>query len=402
MRKIFSVFLMTMSLICFSYNTTLRTSFAYAKDLDATEHQASTTNERTQTSYNIPSSPDPTFTLIKASILPLEVKLDGSTFSKEDVLARFMDAAFSHYIWGYSEAAVPERGGYFGYSSERFTSSQGLAFINSLFLRPEIIRPLYPWLYEFLFRDKGVPRFVALNKWNSPVRIAFGFPNDLKPYQSLGREHYLLKIYGSGVLTPGLKELAESQISDQVVFLKQATKLDISYLPSEKETQDLTGNLRIVFMDRKGFSSPFKDGPPGTVIGGGQNGGTEFRTSVEPNLLTAVKFTPNSPYQVDGYFLPDADNHISMAVCYIWKGHSSEMIKGLIRECLLRSMGLPDAPRGYKGLLGLWNSQLRISKTTEANPPQMSPYEEFMLKLLYNPTLTAGMSTFDVYKSLMK
>jgi hypothetical protein len=47
--------------------------------------------------------------------------------------------------------------------------------------RPNEYKESYPWLYEYLYRDKGVPRYFAINKFTGPIRISIGYPNDLFP-----------------------------------------------------------------------------------------------------------------------------------------------------------------------------------------------------------------------------
>jgi len=103
-----------------------------------------------------------------------------------------------------------------------------------------------------------------------------------------------------------------------------------------------------------------------------------------------------------------------LSLCFIWQGHPPEMLKALVRECLLRSMGLPDATAlESNGYLDLWNDPQKyprrqknpkidtISVGEYVIPKQLSEYDRYFLSLLYNPVLNPGMSPLDVYYALM-
>lgn len=369
-------------------------------------------------------------------MIPDKVTLDGVEYTRYEIVTTFLKSAISADISVgqglFDNALVPPL-----MSSDE--TDDALA-------TPEGYRVQYPWLYEYLYREKGMSRYVAINKWDStkPLRIALGFPNDLKPYDWLRlpiAPSEGLAVFNANQETMGLPkvfavesafveqslaapderavQIAEKEIASFSVELSGLTGLDISYVPKTDEGSAKEGALRIVLLPQMYRpNNIFKNGVfsiktsysfsvPGKKI-------RHFIGGVQNFLfLTAVRFTPYSEKQVDGYFLPNADNTIGMSICYIWQGHAPEMLRALVRECMLRSMGLPDATAAQsRGYLDLWNDPqdfprrfkepaIETIKLDEYEIPKgLSEYDRYFLGLLYNPAIKPGMSAIDVYHAL--
>ena len=235
--------------------------------------------------------------------------------------------------------------------------------------------------------------------------------------------HVESRLYERYAQTPDSKVVAmvEGEVRSMAPVLSEMTGLAISFMDSGQETAAQIANMRIIVTTHDGFTvkTPFfKKGRSQTMRSGSRQQGKkghDFRDHLEHySLPTAVHFTPYSEKQVDGYFLPNADNTIGMSFCFIWQGHPPEMLKALVRECMLRSMGLPDAAAlESKGYLDLWNDpqkyphrqkhpQVEMLTVGEYTiPKHLSEYDRYFLRLLYNPALKPGMGPIEVYRELM-
>lgn len=99
-----------------------------------------------------------------------------------------------------------------------------------------------------------------------------------------------------------------------------------------------------------------------------------------------------------------------MAFCYIWEGHATKILRGLIRECLLRSLGFPDLAYPFSGvmseelsMLGSWNGSTGpVPRFAEYlnKPLFLTSADRFFLGLLYNPKIQAGMYYMAVRKNI--
>lgn len=158
-------------------------------------------------------------------------------------------------------------------------------------------------------------------------------------------------------------------------------------------------------------------------------------------IVDAVRYTPMSRSQVDGYFLPNKDNVIELAVCPIWGGHSDSVLRQMISECLMRSLGLPGMSeqkddvilgnwgkpfhaysarnvldgeavyrsREYKEMQA-WQSQDLVNqsdvlpeyKNVEKDWAGVTEYDFLMLDILYCKKLNAGMTREDVVKIVVE
>lgn len=345
------------------------------------------------------SSPKHLETLIPSSIL-----LDGATYKREQLLYDFGQIAFSSFI---QPNLFPERGLFNPFSN----INGGKTDFN-----PYLFKKEYPWLYEYIFRDLGTPKYFALNKWQSPIRISLGYPNDLNPLRELKGKPVLStrkyprltndgepmhEMFLSG---PSLEEIpfriraeVSKSVLDVLPVLKEITNLPVAFIPPEQETLSNRGNLRIVlFHDVSEWETTFKKGNKVSYIQGLATG-YDFRNDIEGEMLTTgVHFTPNMNRQVDGFFLADKSNEIELSICYLWDGHEPQLLSALVSECLLRSLGLPDASyRATNSMLNGW-----LQGKSNKPPAKISDYDKFIAKLLYDPRLKAGLSPSELFKFL--
>lgn len=350
------------------------------------------------------------------AVIPDSVVLDGVTYSQKALAGAFVESAFSTWLPVTVRGAYPQRT--LLPPMEVLPENQGDPLYSAKGYKAQ-----YPWLYEYIYRDKGTPRYVALNKWAMPdIRVSIGFPNDLKPIERAvvdGRtlpEIPLFEAFTTPV-SAEVEALVQQQVESLSLIIKAEAGLSVSYLPHRKETASNWAQVRIVIYNRlHNWKTLFKRGnedmysiitnlhisqPP-----------RSFRDHIEKSYLpTAVHFTPNTHLQVDGFFLSDAHNNIETAFCFISADHREDIFQALVRECLLRSMGLPEAPyQPPSMLLSFWNDAQRFMRHGETAPerpsdlpwpPQITEFDRYMLKTLYDPRMRPGMSPAEVYKNLV-
>jgi len=323
--------------------------------------------------------------------LPEKIQLDGQEYTKGYLVTTFIEAAFNPHIR--RRTYIPPL---FALRKDR---DDPMTFKEGYKIQ-------YPWLYEFLYRDKGLPTFLSLKKWTHPPRVSTGFPNDLKPFKTyIGPDG---KEIESGFFPNGADDIPNEiidEIKSGAAFISHATGMEVSYIPHEEETTDNYAEMRIVFTNFvSNWDTPFKWGKEGVVVitsGGGQDH-RNFRQRTE-EYLYPVYYTPYSQTQVDGYLLPHADDSIGMSFCFIWQGHALDMIRSLIRECMVRSMGLTQNIKGtpVNSILSYWNNpQLFGLKKGPDLPRPLDEVDSFLLGMLYDPALKPGMTPLETFNLL--
>lgn len=396
------------------------------------------------------------------ALIPTEAKLNGKTYNRKQLIEHFRRVVFSSTI---ASTLLPPHENLqevqAQIAAQQPTTYQldgGRVTVEppeppwDILYDPTIFKRKYPWLYEYLYRDEGVPRYAAINKWTKPVRVSLGFPNDLKPLyipetpkqdgaQDVARfrqqqaaylqEWTVMAAAHNSRLSPSEKvienikdaeEAVVAEVKQHLPLLSELTGLPFSYLPHDKEALPTdVAELRLILVNKTddacgpGWKTPFKrrvvpdpalrgkwwkcsSTSAMTVPGTPHVLNAYFREDFERYLTTAVLFTPEASQQVDGYLLPEADNSIGMSFCFITIDHAPETLKGLTRECLLRSLGLTGALwENATALLGHWNDPeqlltLRERKRIPSVPPQVTEMDRFLVETLYRPEVVPGMT----------
>lgn len=200
--------------------------------------------------------------------------------------------------------------------------------------------------------------------------------------------------------------------------------MPVSYLPTDQETRERYGNVRINLFEDGSFPKDSSDQPDHDGLFKRSDRPKSSLISMRtghirplPISFPEAEVTLRSPFlfktvkrHVEGYFLANGKNEIQMSVCYIWEGHKPEILRGLIRECLLRSLGFPDPAYPLSGILseelsmlGSWNGSTDpLPKFSEYlhKPFSLTDADRFFLSLLYNPKIKAGMDYMTVRKLL--
>ncbi len=180
-----------------------------------------------------------------------------------------------------------------------------------------------------LAKKKGsyedLPKIGVINKWQKPIKIV------LKTLDGKSVQH--------DFLVQHIKEL--------IPLYSKVSGLQITFSDREVASYNDANVFIVLNADSKIFNA-FKN--QRAHIDGNQ-------TNYEQDYITAVRFTPDKRSQVEGFFIPNAENEIEAATCYLKPSLlSDELTKKLATECLGRVLGLPETSTNNKGILSSWNS----------------------------------------------
>lgn len=209
----------------------------------------------------------------------------------------------------------------------------------------------YPWLSSALSINTRSPDLTAVSRWNKPIKVSLGLPDAGPIYASE---------YNERALDARAQEIARQEIKELIPILADATGLDIDFLDTSDDLASAGANMFVALVDFQGadyWGTKYKRGPVNKIIGR-----PTFRT-MESEFVSAIFFTPYiAPYQVDGYYAVNDKNEIQTSVCYVRDDHEVSVLKNLIRQCLMRSLGFPDLALGVEDSILSWNGPPDINK----------------------------------------
>jgi len=307
--------------------------------------------------------------------LPAKIVMGQKEVSRDSFIYRFAEAAFSK--------SYQQQGGWLD------TQAAG-SIVNKDNVRE--FAENYPWIAPYMVGTTPLPRPFSINKWHRQVNVAFGYPDDLRPKN--GKSELIIADSYASARYPDVEARAEKTVAAAIPQLQAATGLDIGL---GKNTA--AGGLHIIFTDNVYYrTSPFKveaDKPAYTSTG--THNTLEFRSFIERQALPmATHFTPGNMRQVDGFFLPDSDNGITAAFCFIYKDLPPALQDNLVRECLVRSLGLPGLQTTFKdALTSAWNAEGKAE-----SPIEISDFDILALKTLYSGVIKPGMSPGMAFAAL--
>lgn len=331
---------------------------------------------------------DKSKTLHYIDFIKSNIILDGREYTKTELIQGFLEIAFSETPWNW-------------YLSEQSARTVlYFAFHRMHYPPPKFaMNNLFAYFMTYGSWQEREPRFGVINKWPGDVRIALGMQEtsaDLK--KQLQRS--LPIPYAQ--FDPSLKKyrLIKSRLKVLLPELERLTGLNVGFVepfddvddkPSFARMRIYAGGLVEDGKYRKRLN-PSKVDDPDVLLH--RTYDIEF---IDFHFFGGVPYTPYDMTRVEGYFLPDADNNISLSVCKLNPDLGDESFLALLTECLVRSLGLPDiAPLSVNG------NVLSAGNTTENSAVNLKEYDRFMIKLLYCPVIKAGMSRYEVIQVLYK
>lgn len=347
---------------------------------------------------------------------PEKIRIGDQDYTRDDVVYAFLTSAISNQIALSAYIPAPALR-----KEQKYRSSV---------LNPDYLDEHYPWLRPLLFPD-DLPGFGQIDRWSEPVKIAFGLPYDLKPYNAGSYKGKLLTEYSEWPMVfddkthrnlveetvfsspynrnktfdPKKKRVVYDEISNILPALGSATGLDLTFVGDESGPVNPPAQMRIVLVDQESWwgKTPFKTGGITKV----SSGSMHFKGAFDAMFLGAAYFSPSSDYQVDGYFVRDARNKIKFSACYISDSHDPDLLKKLVRECLVRSLGLPNIQTVFQdSVLQAWNDPLFDRQNKRRNiltgTAELNSADKYLLKILYSTDIKPGMTIFEAAKNLSK
>lgn len=347
-------------------------------------------------------------------LIPAEVQLDGDKFVDHRLRSSFMGSVFTR--------SILNEFSYKGSENIFFPILYG----SGGFYSKENIKIYYPWMSPYLYPEGPLPKLMVINKWNKPVRITFGMPNQLEPLA--GPKSNTNVLWGDLILNKventDIEKFKQSDeglaLEKHIVNLSGAlsnlTGLRISYVSEDvgKDYSEIRINiipLPEYAIERGEFLYKTSGGWP-SMISSWVAEDINFHGDVDKKFLNGFPFTLNSNRQVDGYILSNSKNEIQMAFCFIWEGHDLSLIRMLVTECLVRAMGFPNGVKTYgdrlakpRSYLTYWNDPEKWGEKESQKPvmpdENISEFDQFMIKTLYNPALKPGMDYVQAQKILL-
>lgn len=345
------------------------------------------------------------------------LKIGEVSYSRSEIIADFLRIAFSDAIW--NEDAGDK---HFPLLLDRFNREYQQLSEEELSKRYRHKKAIDPWIADYLYYPNGWPKHGVVNKWTGEISIGIGWPN--YSFTPDGR-----KLMGS----PYAERLTDAQdvVVDQVNMLlpdvHKVTGLPAVFVPpdSPRDSSENFARIRIVpveYTDLRNFFKTLRYYSP-------KSEDWHIREN-EYSLWAAVPFTPESRSQVDGYLLPNPDNTLGMAVCKVVPNVGEQLLRALVSECILRSLGLPGQSRLLEEtLVGPWNrrfdavslvpryegakavalSEIGVSReqllpseliADGEFPAALSGYDKLVASLLYCESIEPGMSKLEALRML--
>jgi len=224
----------------------------------------------------------------------------------------------------------------------------------------------------------GIPKYNVLNKWNKKL-ISVSFVSQNSEHFDSEAEYFTS---------------VKSTLIEAINAINENTDLDLSYDEGLGKKADVVIVLGWVW--------------PKNIEGLGRN-----TRDWEYSLYGKVDYAPKAEFGVNGFFLPNERNEIVKSFCYLNlfnKDKSSNFLlekQAHVKECLIRSLGLPDAIEKPS------NSELKSSALLAVNDLEgkqqyeramgrtigYSKFDLILLRSLYCPHRLAG---DDYYASQFK
>lgn len=248
-------------------------------------------------------------------------------------------------------------------------------------LNARYIKNAYPWMFSLIYPDSSVG-IKDWAKWRRDFSISLDYPNKLQPVPTVIGTHNVRAFHGYKTdVNPVIIKRVRDTIVSALPDIISSTGLNLSFV--ESETTDNPSLVRIVLLHDAPWENAYRAGNVSR-----RTGGTGLVIEkVEANYSAKVSFTPGLLSQVSGYFVLDADGGIQFAVCKISDELPVPMIEPIVKECLLRVMGLPSLQDiEEESFLTAWNGSMSSRYALSAYMQEKSgipPYDQAILRALY-------------------
>lgn len=230
-----------------------------------------------------------------------------------------------------------------------------------------------PDFAEYIYRRNGLPNPTASYKWTTPVTIGLDWQRISIPIANGDVKNIVpFGLAASDRARPENYPVFQDQILKSIADIRTETGLDISFFdPSDpREYTKNHAKIRVVPMVNPQSWRERKRG-----------GKTYTVSSIEDELVTAVRLTTDETQGMDAFLIPNANNSIGYAACKIDPLLPEIRVRELISECLVSAMGLPNF----------------ISATI---PDQYIDERISFLSILYCSVIKPGMNRYELIRAL--
>ncbi len=245
-------------------------------------------------------------------------------------------------------------------------------------VEPDRIKSQMPFVAEYILREYGWPEIDVINKWETrDITVGYGWPvKAMSPSSEIAIKKDLIFL-----------SLLEPIITRKIDEINKLGVVTLRFVAPDKEERESSAKIRITgFKWSESKSVRFGS----SIVGWGAASRSWY---FEPLLRAGVRFSPEKPWQVEGFLLPKADNTIGAAACYINVDYPPEMLDSYVEECIFRSLGLPSVA-SRTGIL----QERKDSK----DAIHMTEKDIDILHLLYDERIKPGDSKRSVIKKLNK
>jgi len=259
--------------------------------------------------------------------------LDGTRYTRDQIIIDFTNSSYSRYIWKQHKLFIKRNNGWFLTSFKTHPSESVRLMLEK-----------YPSRFSsYVFRPQGRPKFSSMNRWNRDITLGL----DLSDIHFNEQRDVI-----SSTITPHIQAISRelsASIGKNINFvgISKSCLSDIDICISF--TDSFSNNNRFKsFGTQRGINNALSSTPLKS---------TDINYhKIEAFLSDAVEFTPTSRGQVRGYFIPDHRNNIDFASCQIWPYMDDDLMKSLVTECMVRSLGLPElVTNSSSSILRSWN-----------------------------------------------
>lgn len=317
------------------------------------------------------------------------IVIDDYIFSFDKILWDFLEVAFSNYLWMQNDDAYYAGGPVY----------KPMPNVDYL----EKNDKSYQYFKEYMNLNSSFINQGRLHKWEKKnINIAIGWP--WKTYETNDPDIARLTSYADNFVSV-LNEITGTELKLTGANDKDTPQIIIApikaqYPENSFKTDEITG----------------------------RHGTLEFEWWFKDLITSGVEFAPASKKNIDGGILVDKNNAITNAFCLIPVGISNADTEILVRECLIRSMGLPGTSANQNSLLAdranLDNKNNFLVSASNARNPNvfiendslisfkklfqqradgtgnLLQYDFLMMKILYCPEIKSGFDKNEVVNQL--
>lgn len=256
--------------------------------------------------------------------------------------------------------------------------------------------PRYDWLKPIFFQEQGAPQPYLLNRWKQDVTIEIGFPSDSGMQDDLDANS--TSVYFPRAKDQSFPFILSEEFKEFVESISNTLPINLSV--SKEVSDKKIGTIRLLRVENNGDAGSALYKPKPRIVHFGQYGAPSlnFLTDLWPYSFSTKPFVHEDPSRVHGGYQINQNQEIVSSFCFIHDGVSTFLESAQIKECVVRSLGVPNmAPISAGTILGKW-SEKHLESLYHKNT--LTDEDADLLTILYSKKLSTGMDYFGIYEAL--